>query len=140
MTVPSRPATATLTVDGRDYDYVPIAHLPGVETLPFSLKVLLENLCRQALRGEDTGAQVEALLARRTGAAIQFRPTRIFGQDILGLVMLVDIAGLRDAVAEAGGDPARVQPSVPIDIIIDHSLQVDRWAAPDAPRVNLARE
>ncbi|MRX48943.1 aconitate hydratase AcnA [Paracoccus sp. S-4012] len=134
------PATAILTVDGRDYDYVPIAKLPGVETLPFSLKVLLENLCRQAARGEDVGDQIGALLARRVGAAISFRPTRIFGQDILGLVMMVDIAGLRDAVAEAGGDPARVQPSVPIDIIIDHSLQVDRWASPDAPRVNLARE
>ena len=129
-----------LTIGGETFRHVPITGLPGVGKLPFSLRVLLENVCRQVAAGQGDPAQIDAILARRTGAGISFRPSRIFGQDILGLVMLADMAALRDAVAEAGGDPARVQPAVPIDIIIDHSLQVDRWASPDAAAFNLARE
>jgi len=137
------PAPETLTVTGEDFAIVPISRLPGIERLPVSLRILAENLCRQALLGADRAAieaRLAALLNREVGAQITFQPSRIFGQDILGLVMLVDMAGLRDALAEAGADPAMVQPQVPIDIIIDHSLQVDRWARPDAAAVNLARE
>src|SRR5690606_27208732 len=71
---------------------------------------------------------------------INFYPVRVFGQDILGQVMLVDLAGMRDAVADAGGEPSLVSPKVPVDVIIDHSLQVDKWASPDARRVNLEKE
>ncbi len=135
------PHIQTLPLYGRPVRYVPIGAVPGVERLPFSLRILLENLLRQqATRGTDTSAEVDALLARRIGAGLSFYPTRIYGQDILGQVMLVDMAGLRDAVVEAGGDASAVRPKVPVDVIIDHSLQVDRWASPDARRINLERE
>ncbi|NIQ93000.1 MAG: hypothetical protein GWN87_01390, partial [Desulfuromonadales bacterium] len=83
-----------------------------------------ENLARQSARNlrsdPATLAQdIDNVLNRRIGAGLAFYPNRIYSQDILGLVMLVDIAALRDAVAEAGKDPASVEPKVPIDIIID---------------------
>ncbi|MFA5520499.1 MAG: aconitate hydratase AcnA [Castellaniella sp.] len=134
-------ALEDLAVETRRLKYVPIAQVPGIETLPFSLRVLLENLMRQAAtRGADVQEQIQNLLQRRSGAAIDFYPARVFGQDILGLVMLLDMAAMREAVDDAGGDAAQVAPRVPIDVIIDHSLQVDSWASPDAADINLARE
>lgn len=129
-----------LPLAGRTIRYVPIASLPGVERIPFSLRILLENLARQARQGLDTASEMSALLNRDTGAGLTFYPARVFGQDILGQVMLVDMAGLRDAVADAGGDASAVRPRVPVDVIIDHSLQVDRWASADARQVNLDKE
>ncbi|MDP9095319.1 MAG: aconitate hydratase AcnA, partial [Pseudomonadota bacterium] len=135
------PALASLQIGDRSFRYVPITDVPGVERLPFSLRILLENLCRQAaVDGADTKAEIDALLAREAGAGITFYPARVFGQDILGLVMLLDMAAMRDAVEQAGGDPSTVSPKVAVDVIIDHSLQVDSWANPDAARINLARE
>ncbi|MCG2594415.1 aconitate hydratase AcnA [Ramlibacter sp. XY19] len=134
------PQLARLPLPGRTVHYVPIAEVPGVDQLPFSLRIMLENLLRQATRGIDTQAEVDALLQRRTGRGLNFYPVRVYGQDILAQVMLVDLAGIRDAVADAGGDPAQVRPKVPVDVIIDHSLQVDRWASPDARRINLEEE
>jgi aconitate hydratase len=137
-------AMKTLSVTGKSYLYAPIADTPDIERLPYSLRVVLENLTRQAARGMRTKAQVAAeidnLMSRRVGAGLSLFPNRIFGQDILGQVMLVDIAALRDAVAEAGGDPSTIEPKVPVDIIIDHSLQVDVFGTPDAAALNLARE
>ena len=120
---------------------MPIGGVPGLELLPFSLRVLLENLMRQAaMRGTDMTAEIAALLERRVGEAITFYPARVFGQDILGLVMLLDMAAMREAVEAAGGDPRAVRPQVAVDVIIDHSLQVDAWARADAAELNLARE
>ena len=134
-------AIQTLTVGPRTVRYVSVADVPGVDHLPFSLRILLENLLRQAaVHGADTAAEVEALMARRVDAGVTFFPARVFGQDILGLVMLLDMAAMRDGVERAGGDPAQVSPKVAVDVIIDHSLQVDSWANPDAARINLARE
>jgi aconitate hydratase len=134
----------TLSVAGKTYRYAPIAGTPGIERLPYSLRIVLENLTRQAARGmrpaDAVAAEIDSLLARRAGAGLSLFPNRIFGQDILGQVMLVDIAALRDAVAEAGGDPASIEPKVPVDIIIDHSLQVDVFGTPDASARNLAIE
>ena len=134
----------TLSVAGKTYRYAPIADTPGIERLPYSLRIVLENLTRQAARGmrpaDAVAAEIDSLLARRAGAGLSLFPNRIFGQDILGQVMLVDIAALRDAVAEAGGDPASIEPKVPVDIIIDHSLQVDVFGTPDASARNLAIE
>ena len=137
----ANPALATLQVGPRTLRYVPIAGVPGVDTLPFSLRILLENLMRQAaIDGADTQAEIAALMAREAGAGVTFYPARVFGQDILGLVMLLDMAAMRDAVEKAGGDPSTVSPKVAVDVIIDHSLQVDSWANADAARINLARE
>lgn len=134
------PQIAQLTLPNRTVHYVSIADVPGVERLPFSLRIMLENLLRQASRGADTDAEIDVLLLRETGRGLSFYPVRVYGQDILAQVMLVDMASIRDAVADAGGDPSTVSPKVPVDVIIDHSLQVDRWASPDASRVNLERE
>src|SRR5699024_11438794 len=87
-----------LTINGRTVRYVPISNVPGVDTLPFSLRVLLENLLRQAVvRGTDIQAELDSLLNRRAGDGITFYPARVFGQDILGLVMLLDMAAMREA-------------------------------------------
>lgn len=135
------PALQDLDIQGRTVKYVPIGDVPGIDRLPFSLRVLLENLLRQAaLRGADVRTEVDAVLQRRAGDGITFYPARVFGQDILGLVMLLDMAAMREAVEDAGGDPSRVSPKVPIDVIIDHSVQVDSWANPRAAEINLARE
>ena len=135
------PQIKQLPVANRTVRYVSIADVAGVDQLPFSLRILLENLLRQAAtRGVDTQAEINALLGRKIGAGLSFYPTRVYGQDILGQVMLVDMAGMRDAVAEAGGDASQVGPKVPVDVIIDHSLQVDSWASPIARKVNLERE
>ena len=135
------PQIKQLPVANRTVRYVSIAEVSGVDQLPFSLRILLENLLRQAaIRGVNTQSEVDALLARRVGAGLSFYPTRVYGQDILGQVMLVDMAGMRDAVAEAGGDASQVRPKVPVDVIIDHSLQVDSWASPIAHKFNLERE
>lgn len=137
----NKPAVRDLSVNGRTIQYVPITDIPGVEKLPFSLRVLLENLLRQAaVRGRDVEAELNALLGRQAGEGITFYPARVFGQDILGLVMLLDMAAMREAVEDAGGDASKVVPQVPIDVIIDHSLQVDSWANPLAAEINLARE
>ena len=99
------PTLSTLHVGDRAVRFVPIAGVPGVEALPFSLRILLENLLRQsAIDGTDTAEEVQALLGRQAGAGITFYPARVFGQDILGLVMLLDMAAMRDAVEQAGGD------------------------------------
>src|SRR5699024_2461222 len=129
-----------LTINGRTVRYVPISNVPGVDTLPFSLRVLLENLLRQAVvRGTDIQAELDSLLNRRAGDGITCYPARVFGRDILGLVMLLDMAAMREAVEDAGGDASTVVPQVPIDVISDHSLQVDSWANPTAADINLAR-
>lgn len=135
------PALHDLELNGRTVRYVPIGNVPGIEALPFSLRVLLENLMRQAVqRGSDVSTEVASLMGRKAGDGITFYPARVFGQDILGLVMLLDMAAMREAVEDAGGNPAHVSPKVPIDVIIDHSLQVDSWANPAAADINLARE
>jgi len=131
----------TLSFAGRSAGYVPLDSVPNLSRLPFALRVLLENLLRQQVtRGKDTAQQVSNLLARRVGAALNFYPARIYGQDILAKVMLIDMAALRDALAQSGRDPRLVNPAVPVDIVIDHSLQVDVSGIRDAARINLEME
>src|SRR4029079_2572444 len=113
-------------------------------TLPVTIKVLLENLLRDAggpmVRAED----VETLLAWRPGqpaeAEIPFMPARVILQDFTGVPAVVDLAVMRDAMAALGGDPRRVNPLVPADLVIDHSVQVDRFGTPGAFAFNVERE
>lgn len=131
----------SLKIGQKSYCYAPIHQFANVETLPYSLRIVLENLVRQqAQHGRDTQSQVQAVLNRQVGTAIDFYPSRVFGHDILGLVMLLDMVALREAVTEAGGDANDVRPHVPTDVVIDHSLQVDSWANPEAAALNLAIE
>src|SRR5690625_2333202 len=131
----------TLRIGERAYLYAPIHDIEQVESLPYSLRIFLENIVRQKKQlNIDSSAQIQALINRQVGTAIDFYPSRVFGHDILGLVMLLDLVALREAVAQAGGDVSLVRPHVPTDVVVDHSLQVDSWANPEAAAINLAIE
>ncbi len=114
--------------------------------LPVTVKILLENVLRHAGGGIVRESDVAALAAWRPGAAaateveIPFMPARVILQDFTGVPAVVDLAAMRDALAELGGDPARVNPLVPADLVIDHSVQVDRYGTADAFAFNVARE
>ncbi|MGH3125748.1 MAG: aconitase family protein, partial [Streptosporangiaceae bacterium] len=137
-------AAGTLAVGGTSYRIFRLDALAGAGRLPFCLKVLLENL----LRNEDgrlvTAAQVEALAgwdpAAETPGEIAFTPARVLLQDFTGVPCLVDLAAMREAMAGLGGDPARVSPLRPAELIIDHSVIADFFGRPDALERNIELE
>ena len=108
--------------------------------LPFSLRILAENLLRHAGTPEVDAAMLEALVRGERGFEIPFRPARVLLQDLLGVPVMVDFAALREAIAEAGGDPLRVNPAIPVDFVIDHSIIADVAGLPDAERRNIELE
>jgi aconitate hydratase len=115
-----------------------------VARLPFSLKILLENLLRTEGNGAVEASHIEAL-ARWDAKAepsqeIAFTPARVVMQDFTGVPCVVDLAAMRDAMADLGGDPAKIEPLVPAELVIDHSVQVDHFGARDAMEKNTARE
>ncbi len=110
---------------------------PSVETLPYSLKVLLENL----LRREDGGAvkkhDIEALASAKVGDnEISFMPARVILQDFTGVPCIADLAAMRDGIVQLGGNPDKVNPLQPVELVIDHSVQVDHFASADALQLN----
>src|SRR5437764_446288 len=114
---------------------------PG--TLPYTVCVLLENLLRRVGDGHVSAADVEALAAwpeRRPGTALPFMPSRVIMQDLTGVPAVVDLAAMRAAVARRGGAPGRVDPLVPVDLVIDHSVQVDAFGSDRAYQRNIERE
>ncbi|WP_040260847.1 aconitate hydratase AcnA [Pseudomonas massiliensis] len=125
----------TLTVADRQYHYFSLAaaadQLGDLKVLPMSLKVLLENLLRWEDGGTVTVADLRALAAwleqRRSDREIQYRPARVLMQDFTGVPAVVDLAAMRAAVAQAGGDPQRINPLSTVDLVIDHSVMVDRY-------------
>jgi aconitate hydratase len=140
---------ATLTVGDRQYAYFRLAALDGLagstaKTLPFSLRVLLENL----LRGEDNAfvkqADVEALARWNVKAPVDkeiaFRTARVLLQDFTGVPCVVDLAAMRDAMVALGGDPTRINPLQPVDLVIDHSVQVDEYGTDAALLLNTELE
>ena len=136
------PGTAfTLSVNGREFEMFRIdAAGGGFASLPFSLKILLENLCRHEDGVNVTRTDIEALAswdpAAEPTAEIVFTPARVLLQDFTGVPAVVDLAAMRDAVRALGGEASRVNPLAPAELVIDHSLQVDRHARPDAPDLN----
>ena len=112
--------------------------------LPVTVRILLENLLRHAGGGIVAERDVETLGAWRPGAAaeaeIPFMPSRVIMQDLTGVPAVVDLAVMRDAMADLGGDPSRVNPLVPADLVIDHSVQIDRFGTEDAFAFNVERE
>lgn len=106
----------TLKVDGKDYEYYRIADLPGIDHLPYSLKVLVENLVRNIDGANITDDHVKALLdwdpAAQPSHEIQFTPSRVVMQDFTGVPCIVDLATMRDAVKDLGGDPEVINPQV----------------------------
>ena len=131
-------------------DYYRLSAIPNttldLSRLPVTVKILLENVLRHAGDGVVREWDVAALAAWHPGAAeasdieIPFMPARVILQDFTGVPAVVDLAAMRDAMAELGGDPARVNPLVPADLVIDHSVQVDRYGTAGAFAYNVERE
>ncbi len=138
----------TLKVAGKEYNYYSLeaaaAQLGDISRLPFTLKVLLENLLRCEDGDTVTLADIQAVAAwlkeRRSDHEIAFRPARVLMQDFTGVPAVVDLAAMRDALARAGGDPQKINPQVPVDLVIDHSVMVDKYAVPEAFAFNVDKE
>jgi aconitate hydratase len=140
-------AKGSLEVGEREYEVFRLGALQqrfDVARLPFSLKVLLENLLRNEGSGTVSAEDVEALASWEPQAEpsreIAFAPARVLMQDFTGVPAIVDLAAMRDAMAALGGDPAKIDPLVPVELVIDHSVQVDAFGTRDAFRVNAERE
>ena len=114
-----------------------------LDRLPFSIRVLLENALRHAGKGYVEPQHVEAVAAwspTNSGADVPFMPSRVVLQDFTGVPAVVDLAAMRDGIRALGGDPNRINPVVPADLVIDHSVQVDYFGVPEAYRLNVERE
>ncbi|TAM87096.1 MAG: aconitate hydratase [Jatrophihabitans sp.] len=129
-----------LTVDGTDYGIHRLDRIEGIERFPYSLRVLLENL----LRNEDgrlvTAEQIRALVGRDSHAEVAFTPARVLMQDFTGVPCVVDLVAMRNAMADLGGDPQRINPLIPTELVIDHSVIADVFGTPDAFRLNAQYE
>jgi aconitate hydratase len=140
----------TLEAGGRTYAYYDLKlaeqnGLAGIGALPFSLKVLLENLLRhedgRTVTREDIASMAEWLVNRgKTDREIAFRPARVLMQDFTGVPAVVDLAAMRDAMKTLGGDPRKINPLAPVDLVIDHSVMVDFFASSSAFRQNVSLE
>lgn len=138
----------SLTAGGKTYVYFSLPEaaktLGNLDKLPKSLKVLLENLLRwednKTVTGEDIQALVDWLKTRSSEREIQYRPARVLMQDFTGVPAVVDLAAMRAAMAEAGGDPQKINPLSPVDLVIDHSVMVDMFASESAFEQNVEIE
>jgi len=110
--------------------------LAGLARLPFTLRILAENLARHFESGGVDRGMLERLARGERGFEIPYRPARVLLQDLLGVPVMVDLAALRDAVAEAGGDPRAVNPAIPVDFVVDHSLIADVSGSADSAQRN----
>jgi len=149
-TLDSFNARQTLTVGDKDYTAYSLPEaekngLKGVSQLPFSMRVLLENLLRYEDGRTVTKADIEAVsdwLDNRGKAEkeIAYRPARVLMQDFTGVPAVVDLAAMRDAMKNLGGDPRKINPLVPVDLVIDHSVIVDEFGNPQALGKNVELE
>jgi len=142
-------AKSTLEVGGKRYTYYSIAEaekngLEGVSALPHSMKVVLENLLRfeddRTVTKADILAVAEWLKTRSTEHEISYRPARVLMQDFTGVPAVVDLAAMRDATAKLGANPQKINPLVPVDLVIDHSVMVDSFGTPMAFEQNVELE
>jgi aconitate hydratase len=129
-------AKQSLEVNGKTYHYFSLIEaekngLPGISKLPYSLKVVLENLLRfedgRSVTADDIRACADWLIERRSSAEISYRPARVLMQDFTGVPAVVDLAAMRDAASDLGADPQAINPQVPVDLVIDHSVMVDHF-------------
>jgi aconitate hydratase len=132
---------STLTVGGTDYEIFRVDTVPGYEKLPFSLKVLLENLLRTEDGANVTKAQIQALGSWEPTAEpdteIQFTPARVIMQDFTGVPCIVDLATMREAVGALGGDAHKINPLAPAELVIDHSVIADLFGTENALERNV---
>ncbi len=144
MSINSFQAKATLTVREKEYEVFRLDAIPGQEKLPYSLKVLLENLLRTEDGANITAADIETLAnwdpTAEPNHEIQFTPARVIMQDFTGVPCVVDLATMREALAGLGGDPALVNPLSPAEMVIDHSVIIEAFGAPDAFERNVEIE
>jgi aconitate hydratase len=135
-----------LALEGVTYRYYSLPQaqrdpaLEGLAHLPFSLRVIAENLLRHAYAHDVQPGMLRALARGERGFEIPFRPARVLLQDLLGVPVMVDFAALREAIARAGGDPLRVNPQIPVDFVVDHSIIADVAGSADAARRNVEIE
>ena len=147
MSANSFDAKATLTLGERSYEIFRLDALQAkydIARLPFSLKVLLENLLRnedgEAIRAQDIEALATWNAKAQPSSEIAFTPARVLMQDFTGVPAVVDLAAMRDAMREMGGDPAKINPLVPAELVIDHSVQVDVFGTRNAFQKNAELE
>ena len=135
---------STLTLGGESIGYYSLTALaeqfPGVTRLPYSLKILLENLLRREDGAFVKADDIRALATWTPGASadneISFMPARVLLQDFTGVPCVVDLAAMRDGIIALGGDPEKVNPLQPVELVIDHSVQVDHFGSADAFQLN----
>ena len=139
----------TLRVGDKNYDYFSLNAMaesghPEIHRLPFSLKVLLENLLRhedgRTVTTEDIKAMSDWLIERKSTREIAYRPARVLMQDFTGVPAVVDLAAMRDAIVKMGGDPEKINPLSPVDLVIDHSVMVDSAGKPNSFKDNVQIE
>jgi aconitate hydratase len=145
----SKKTLQTLTVNGMDYHYfsLPVAEKAGLKnlsTLPFTLKILLENLLRHedghTVTIDDIQAIIDWLKNKTSDREIAYRPARVLMQDFTGVPAVVDLAAMRAAIKKLGGNPEKINPLSSVDLVIDHSIQVDQFIAPDSFDINAKME
>src|SRR4051794_24704440 len=135
-------AHETLAVGGKEYAIAALDE--GAERLPYSLRVLLESVLRSAERGLGAADEADAILGWQPEAdptgEISFRPARVLMQDFTGVPAVVDLATMREAMRDLGGDPAKINPLAPAELVIDHSVIADVFGIPDAFQRNVDLE
>jgi aconitate hydratase len=133
-------ARSTLTVNGKDHEIYRLDAVPGSERLPYSLKILLENLLRhedgRTVTKEDIGAMAAWDPDAEPSKEIAYTPARVLMQDFTGVPAVVDLAAMREAMQQLGGDPAKINPLQPAELVIDHSVQIDVFGTADAAEKN----
>lgn len=138
-----------LNVNGTEFNYYSLpaleaAGVKGIKTLPFSLKILLENLLRHEDKVSVSREDIEAIgswvEAKTSEREIAYRPARVLMQDFTGVPAVVDLGAMRDAIKALGGNPEKINPLSPVDLVIDHSIQVDAFASADAMQINSQME
>jgi len=131
----------TEKLTGTDLRFVPLAQLGDLSRLPMTVKILLEGIMRAGVDAErDVAAALAKYPAATPNTSVPFRPARILLQDFTGVPVAVDLAAMRSAMQRAGKDPSRIEPQIPVDLIIDHSVQADFFGAKDVYERNLERE
>lgn len=149
MTLEADKTLSTLRVAGHAYRYYSLGEaerlgLAGVSRLPRTLRIVLENLVRQSALGTGRAGDIAALMSWLDGAGenvhVRFTPARVMMDDTAGLPLLGDLAAMRDAAKRLGGEASCIEPAIPVDFIVDHSINADHTASPDAPALNMALE
>lgn len=133
-----------LAVGDRSVGYYPVRGIDGADKLPYSLRILLENVLRMAPDDDSAarfaGRVVSAGLAGEQGGEIEYMPARVLLQDFTGVPVFVDLAAMREAARDLGGDPSRINPQIPLDLVVDHSVIADVAGCPQAHEKNMEME